>query len=148
MWDLPTFCNYLEKTYDGRKTEEKILKQIENIVIYTLESVQDVVHNRKNSHEVFGFDLMVDSNFSVWLIEVNSSPCMEYSTQITKKLVKSVMEDTCKVILDLKINKHSDTGNWKLIHTGAHLTENPVQAGFNLVCEGVGLNPNDITVIK
>lgn len=36
--------------------------------------------NRKNSHEVFGFDLMIDEEFNVWLIEVNSSPCMEYST--------------------------------------------------------------------
>ena len=45
---------------------------------------------------------MVDDNYNVWLIEVNSSPTMEYSTKITKKLVKSVMKDTAKVLVDWK----------------------------------------------
>ena len=43
---------------------------------------------------------MVDDDYNVWLIEVNSSPAMDYSTKITKKLVKSVMKDTAKIIVD------------------------------------------------
>ena len=43
---------------------------------------------------------MIDENYKVWLIEVNSSPTMEYSTEITKRMVKSVMNDTAKVIVD------------------------------------------------
>jgi len=45
-----------------------------------MESVQDIVINRRNCHEIYGFDLMVDEQFNVLLIEINSSPCMEYST--------------------------------------------------------------------
>ena len=40
-------------------------------------SVQDVVENRKNSFQFFGYDFMVDSDLKVWLIEVNSSPSMD-----------------------------------------------------------------------
>jgi tubulin monoglycylase TTLL3/8 len=40
-----------------------------------------VVH-RENAHEMFGYDFMVDTSLNVWLIEVNSSPSMEYSTVI------------------------------------------------------------------
>jgi D-alanine-D-alanine ligase-like ATP-grasp enzyme len=36
--------------------------------------------HRENSHEMFGYDFMVDTNLNVWLIEVNSSPSMELST--------------------------------------------------------------------
>jgi len=36
-----------------------------------------MVNNRKNSFEFFGYDFMVDDEFKVWLIEVNSSPSME-----------------------------------------------------------------------
>ena len=33
--------------------------------------------NRKSSFEFFGYDYMVDTDFRVWLIEVNSSPSMD-----------------------------------------------------------------------
>jgi len=43
---------------------------------------------------------MVDQNFNIWLIEVNSSPAMDYSTKVTTRLVKMVLKDTLKVVLD------------------------------------------------
>ena len=39
-----------------------------------------IVEARKNSHELFGYDFMIDTNFQTWLLEVNSSPAMDYST--------------------------------------------------------------------
>lgn len=49
-----------------------------------------------------GYDFMMDDNFNTWLIEVNSSPAMDYSTKVTTKLVKMVLKDTAKVIVDWK----------------------------------------------
>ena len=49
-------------------------------MINSLESVQDLITSRKNSHETYGFDIMVDDEFNVWLIEINASPSMDYST--------------------------------------------------------------------
>lgn len=49
---------------------------------------------------MFGYDFMVDTDLNVWLIEVNSSPSMEYSTPITKKLVQSVMPQIVRIMLD------------------------------------------------
>jgi len=37
--------------------------------------------------EFVGYDFMIDSNYKPWLIEINSSPSMDYSTSITKDLV-------------------------------------------------------------
>ena len=50
-------------------------------------SAQEWFEHRDNSHALFGYDLMVDEELSVWLIEVNSSPAMDFSTPVTKKLV-------------------------------------------------------------
>ena len=63
--------------------------------------------------ELFGYDLMIDDEFNTWLIEVNSSPAMDYSTHVTTRLVKMVLEDTIKVVVDYasaKKKKSVDTG--------------------------------------
>ena len=70
-------------------------------MINSLESVQDVFETKKGvPFEMFGYDIMVDDDFNCWLIEVNSSPAMDYSTDVTERLVKMVLEDTIKVVID------------------------------------------------
>ena len=57
-----------------------------------LAAKDSVVQSGKHlAHEIFGYDFMVDTSLNVWLIEVNSSPSMEYSSHITEKLVKEVL---------------------------------------------------------
>lgn len=68
---------------------------------------------KKGCFELYGFDLMVDDDFNMWLIEVNSSPAMDYSTHVTERLVKLVLEDTVKVVVDYaqaKKKSKVDTG--------------------------------------
>lgn len=59
---------------------DKIKPDMKKIAKYTCQAAQDIVEGRKNSHELFGYDFMVDENFNTWLIEINSSPAMDYST--------------------------------------------------------------------
>jgi len=58
---------------------------------------------KKGQFELFGLDLMLDQDFNAWLIEVNSSPAMDYSTHVTERLVKMVLEDTVKVVVDYNL---------------------------------------------
>lgn len=43
---------------------------------------------------------MVDTKLNVWLLEVNSSPSMEFSTPITEKLVRAVMPQLVNLIFE------------------------------------------------
>lgn len=60
-------------------------------MIGSILAARDMVVQRENTHEMFGYDFMVDTNFNVWLIEVNSSPSMEHSTKVTENLVTSIL---------------------------------------------------------
>jgi len=59
---------------------EKIQPGMQKIVQWSLECVQDSVGNREKSFELFGYDFMIDDECNSWLIEVNTSPAMDYST--------------------------------------------------------------------
>jgi tubulin monoglycylase TTLL3/8 len=81
--------------------ETDLVEKIKNVVINSLESVQDMFElKRGQPFELFGYDIMVDDDLNCWLIEVNSSPALDYSTPITERLVKMVSEDTIKVVVD------------------------------------------------
>merc|ERR1712194_446084 len=81
------------------------------------------LRTEKNSVELFGYDFMLSAGEkpTVWLIEVNSSPAMDYSTHVTTPLVKKVMEDTAKVLVDRQEDPSCDIGEWELLrHDGPH----------------------------
>ena len=86
-------------------------------------AARDMVVQRENSHEMFGYDFMVDTNLNVWLIEVNSSPSMEHSTHVTEKLVKSILTEVPHLVIDCDNGKKFDDkvaqkcGKFELIYS-------------------------------
>lgn len=65
-------------------------------LVGSLLASQEAMDRRKNSFELYGADFMVMEDFSVWLIEINSHPDMSYSTSVTTRLCRQVIEDTIK----------------------------------------------------
>eukprot|EP00930_Biecheleria_cincta_P032206 TRINITY_DN22354_c0_g1_i1.p1 TRINITY_DN22354_c0_g1~~TRINITY_DN22354_c0_g1_i1.p1 ORF type:complete len:1033 (-),score=239.44 TRINITY_DN22354_c0_g1_i1:11-3109(-) len=98
-----------------------VFPQIKDIILWSLRTVMETVENRKNSFELFGYDFMLSEaeEPKVWLIEVNSSPAMDYSTHVTTPLVKKVLEDTAKLLVDRRLDPSADIGEWELLlHDG------------------------------
>jgi len=99
--------------------ETCIKPQINDIVTMSLLCVVDSIAHRKNSYELYGYDFMLspgsDGRPKVWLIEVNSSPACDYSTPVSTPLVKKMMEDTAKIMVDKRTDPDCDTGEWELL---------------------------------
>lgn len=72
------------------------------LVVKTFESVRTKLNpeQRKGCFEILGFDFMVDADFTVWLIECNTNPCIEESSQLLKVLLPRMLDDAFKLTLD------------------------------------------------
>jgi len=100
--------------------KKSLVPQMEEIILASLTSIQGDVKHRKNSFEIYGYDFMVsgEGDCKVWLIEVNSSPAMDYSTAVTTPLVKQVMEETARVVVD---NKPETSPEWRKLRVGQRI---------------------------
>ena len=111
MWEMSEFAEWI-----GEEKWRGVQEKMKNIVVWSIKSCQGHVTGKKGSLELVGYDFMIDSNLNPWLIEVNMSPTMEYSTPVTKKLVKMVLQDTGRLINSTKKNKN--IGGFTCIYRG------------------------------
>ena len=79
-----------KRTFNFR---ESILPKMKELVVQAFEAVKEKIdrNNRKLCFEIFGFDFMIDSASNVWLIEINSNPCLEESSPLLEKLIPRMM---------------------------------------------------------
>jgi tubulin monoglycylase TTLL3/8 len=78
MWDIQKFQQFLKDEKGEDFWTSRIFPQIKKIVKYSLLAVGNL--GRKNSFEILGYDFMIDEQLKPWLLEINSSPAMDYST--------------------------------------------------------------------
>ncbi len=103
MWDVNQFKNYLFDVYKKDLWNE-INEKIKNAIICSFDCARHEIGYRENSHELYGYDFMIDDEFNVYLIEINSSPAMDYSTSITERLVKEMLGNIIQIVVDNKNN--------------------------------------------
>lgn len=74
---------------------DNIIPKMKELVVESFDAVKDKIdrNNRKACFEVFGFDFMIDSAFNVWLIEINTNPCLEESSPLLEKLIPRMIGD-------------------------------------------------------
>ena len=75
---------------------------MQEIIKISILSAWDRIEWRNNSIGLYGFDVIIDSDNKMWLLEINKCPTMEHSTKVTKTLVPNMLNDMMKVILDWK----------------------------------------------
>ena len=99
--------NYPEKNY---KLNRDLTKQIKEIVSLTTKSVKDEINknNRNYQFEIFGYDFMLDENFNLFLIEINTNPGIEESSPWIKIIVPRMLDDALRLTLDQIFNPNYD----------------------------------------
>ena len=67
---------------------------MKDIVSFTMQSVSKKINleERKYCFEIFGFDFIIDLDFNIWLIEVNTNPCLEIGGAVLSKIIPNLIE--------------------------------------------------------
>lgn len=85
------------------------MSQIEKIVAKTICSIQPILkHSAKvvtsddpynqSCFEILGFDIMLDSNYRAWLIEVNHAPSFNSDSVVDFKVKGNLIFDTFRIL--------------------------------------------------
>ncbi|CAH8525163.1 unnamed protein product [Dicrocoelium dendriticum] len=145
MWTLEQFRTWLTKEGHGELWQQQIEPSMKRAIIDSLLCAQEEIEARKNSFALYGADFMLTEDFRLWLIEINSSPCMSPSTAVTAKLTSSVLEDTLKVVIDRRSGRNCDTGQFELIYR-QDLPVPQVYTGLDLRIEGTAIHRPQLEV--
>ncbi|XP_075408713.1 protein monoglycylase TTLL8 [Tenrec ecaudatus] len=136
MWTSTKFQEYLQRRGRGSVWGSIIYPSMKRAIANTMQVAQDHVEARRNSFELYGADFILGKDFRPWLIEINSSPTMHPSTPVTAQLCAQVQEDTLKVVVDRKLDRNCDIGNFELLWRQP-VVELPPFSGSDLCVEGV-----------
>ena len=88
----------------GPDIKEKLLTKHKELIIHSLKAIKGKLNLRKSSYELVGFDFIMDENLESYLIEVNTNPCIEESSNLLKMLMPRMLDDMFKLTLDSVFN--------------------------------------------
>jgi hypothetical protein len=77
---------------------------MKDIIIDSFLSVRHKMNpnKRKNCFELFGFDFLVDEDFRVWLIEINTNPFLGCPNKDMEVLVPRMINEMIEIVVDPK----------------------------------------------
>ena len=97
----------LNKTLEGMgvdttllwaKIYDIIIKSILSIEPLVLESLRNLAVHRNNCFDLFGFDILIDSELKPWLLEVNLSPSLATDSPLDLHIKSNLIADTFNLI--------------------------------------------------
>lgn len=50
--------------------------------------------------EIFGFDFMIDEDFTVYLIEANTNPCLETNSAVLSRIIPVMLDSSFRIAVD------------------------------------------------
>lgn len=97
------FQNFINEEYSGKEINVRnIFSKIKNIIELTCRAVSSKINLncRQNCFEIFGYDFIMDVDFNVFLLEVNTNPGLEESSPLIKTLVPRMLDDALRITID------------------------------------------------
>lgn len=89
------FQKYLDSKYGNLNFSQEIIPKMKEIALDCILASYKQVQGSSSLpvFEIFGLDFMIDENFKLWLIEVNTNPCIQTNSSIIMEKIIPKMVD-------------------------------------------------------
>ena len=98
------FQKFINEKYPYKNYSIKVdlMNKIKEIIILTMRAGKDKINknNRNYQFEIFGYDFMLDIDFNVFLIEINTNPGLEESSPWIKIIIPRMLDDALRLTID------------------------------------------------
>ncbi|XP_056282088.1 tubulin polyglutamylase TTLL5 isoform X3 [Pseudoliparis swirei] len=102
-WSMSAVLRYLKQ--EGKDTT-LLMRQVEDLIVKAVLSAELQIANackmyvphKTNCFELYGFDVLVDSNLKPWLLEVNLSPSLACDAPLDLKIKASMIADMFSLV--------------------------------------------------
>ena len=98
------FQAYLDREYPELRVnvEEHIVPRMKDLIIDSYLSAKKVLHGtkRRNAFELLGYDFLIDEDFRVWLLEVNTNPYLGIPNEYIQELLPVMIDDMLNIAVD------------------------------------------------
>ncbi|KAI6659306.1 hypothetical protein LOD99_14977 [Oopsacas minuta] len=107
VWSFEKFQQYIDEFYTEAKqlpprwVFTTMTKKIQVIMQICFSSIMRKLHHRIGYFELLGFDFMVDTDFKVWLIEVNVNPALHTNCSDLLDVIPNIVRNS--IILSLEV---------------------------------------------
>jgi tubulin polyglutamylase TTLL9 len=71
---------------------------MQNVILRSLLAVSKTIIQDKHCFELYGYDLLFDSDLKVWLLEVNASPSLTADTDADYEMKRVLLDDMFNVV--------------------------------------------------
>lgn len=95
--------------------EEEIRPQLDAIVLATCKAARSKLVQRSGCFELYGFDLMLDADLRVWLLEVNSSPDCRHSAPFLDRMLPRMTRRLLQVACLDQEEPDGEQYDWELL---------------------------------
>jgi hypothetical protein len=103
--------------------ERDFVPRMKDLMIDTYLSAKHQLNpnGRKHSFELFGFDFLIDEDFRLWIIEVNSNPYIGQPSDFMKQVVPEMIDETLTLTCDLlyppRVQKERKESKFEIIYS-------------------------------
>ncbi|XP_043532043.1 protein polyglycylase TTLL10-like isoform X4 [Chiloscyllium plagiosum] len=107
IWSMERLNDYINEKYMEAKRLPRdwvftvFTKRTQQIMTQCFIATKARLGRKLGYFDLLGFDIMIDQNFKVWLLEINSNPSLQMNCEILKSVIPKVINEALDLIFEI-----------------------------------------------